>query len=155
MFLARSGRTFARNAYRTRFLSSRASDVLSALDIPTTPTELNGVYDGTWKGSGELLTSVCPTTGEVLARIKTVRISSLTRKALLNLVTQASPQELHEALGRSREAYLTLRRVPAPQRGEIIRQIREALFAKVSTAFSDLQSLTGNAARTTWGTRLA
>jgi hypothetical protein len=56
----------------SRRLSSRASAVLSALDIPTTPTELPGVYDGEWKGSGEGFQSVCPATGEVLAHIKSV-----------------------------------------------------------------------------------
>jgi aldehyde dehydrogenase family 7 protein A1 len=47
--------------------------VLGALDIPTTPTELPGVYDGEWKGSGDILQSICPTTGEVLAHVKSVR----------------------------------------------------------------------------------
>jgi aldehyde dehydrogenase family 7 protein A1 len=56
-----------------RRLSSRASAVLGALDIPTTPTELPGVYDGEWKGSGEVFQSVCPATGEVLANVKSVR----------------------------------------------------------------------------------
>ncbi|KAH9169327.1 NAD-aldehyde dehydrogenase [Lactarius sanguifluus] len=92
---------------------SRASSVLGALDIPTTPTELPGVYDGEWKGSGDILQSVCPTTGEVLAHVKS-----------------ASPAELHAALERTREAYVHFRSIPAPRRGEIIRQIREALAAK-------------------------
>ncbi|KAI9513438.1 NAD-aldehyde dehydrogenase [Russula earlei] len=96
-----------------RLLSSRASAVLSALDIPTTPTELPGVYDGEWKGSGDLLQSVCPATGEVLADVKS-----------------ASPAELHGALERTREAYIYFRSIPAPRRGDIIRQIREALAAK-------------------------
>lgn len=55
-----------------RRLSSRASGILSALNIPSNK-ELSGVYDGQWKGSGEAIESVCPTTGEVLARIRTVR----------------------------------------------------------------------------------
>ena len=54
-----------------RLLSSRASGILSALDIPTN-REINGVYDGQWKGSGEVIESVCPSTGETLARIRTV-----------------------------------------------------------------------------------
>jgi len=87
--------------------------VLGALDIPTTPTELHGVYDGEWKGSGDILRSICPTTGEVLAHVKT-----------------ASPAELHAALERTREAYVYFRSITAPRRGEIIRQIREALAAK-------------------------
>ncbi|KAF8240959.1 NAD-aldehyde dehydrogenase [Tricholoma matsutake] len=98
--------------YLTRGLSSRASTILSSLGISTT-NELSGVYDGQWRGSGEIITSCCPTTGETLARVKT-----------------ATPQELHEALGRTREAYRMFRNVPAPRRGEIVRQIREALATK-------------------------
>lgn len=62
-----------RRAPLARGLSSRASAVLSALDIRT-ETELLGVYDGEWAGSGDLLESVCPTTGEVLARVKSVSV---------------------------------------------------------------------------------
>jgi aldehyde dehydrogenase family 7 protein A1 len=113
MFLARRSLGIAFTTPLTRRLSSRASAVLGALDIPTTPTELPGVYDGEWKGSGDILQSVCPTTGEVLAHVKS-----------------ASPSELHDALERTREAYVYFRSIPAPRRGEIIRQIREALAAK-------------------------
>jgi len=44
---------------------------------------------------------------------------------------QASPKELHDALDKTREAYRYIRNVPAPRRGEILRQVREALAAKV------------------------
>ena len=60
-----------RRAPLARGLSSRATAVLSALDIRP-DTELHGVYDGEWTGSGEVFESVCPTTGEVLARVKSV-----------------------------------------------------------------------------------
>ncbi len=63
-----------RTGTTVRLLSTRASRILSSLDIPTTSTEVPGVYDGEWKGSGEILTSVCPTTGEELARVKSVSI---------------------------------------------------------------------------------
>ncbi|KAJ7507257.1 NAD-aldehyde dehydrogenase [Mycena galericulata] len=96
----------------TRSLSSRAANVLSALDISTT-ANVCGVYDGEWKGSGDLVPSLCPTTGEVLARVKT-----------------ASPEELHTAISKAREAYVFFKNVPAPRRGELLRQIREALAAK-------------------------
>ncbi|CAL1709896.1 unnamed protein product [Somion occarium] len=96
----------------SRALSTRASTILQALDIPTS-NEIPGVYDGTWKGEGELFESLCPTTGEVLARVRS-----------------ASPQELQLALEKSKEAYKFIRSVPAPRRGELVRQIREALAAK-------------------------
>ncbi|KAK2460778.1 hypothetical protein APHAL10511_007248 [Amanita phalloides] len=98
----------------TRGLSHRASGILSSLGFSSTD-DIPGVYDGQWGGSGDVLTSVCPTTGEVLARVRS-----------------ASPQELHETIERTREAYKLFRDVPAPRRGEILRQIREALAAKRS-----------------------
>lgn len=65
----------SRNAVCTllgaRSLSTRASTILSALDIPIA-AELPGVYDGQWSGSGDVVESVCPTTGEVLARVRSV-----------------------------------------------------------------------------------
>ena len=75
----------------SRGLSTRASGILSSLGI-STKDEIPGVYDGSWRGSGDILTSVCPTTGEVLAKVRS-----------------ANPQELHEALDRTREAYKTFR----------------------------------------------
>ncbi|KAF9011864.1 Aldehyde/histidinol dehydrogenase [Cyathus striatus] len=45
-------------------------------------------------------------------------------------VRTASPEELHEALEKTRAAYKDFRDVPAPRRGEILRQIREALSLK-------------------------
>ena len=122
--------------------------MLSALDIPTTPTELPGVYDGEWKGSGDVFQSVCPATGEVLANVKSVRnlagMCQCAQRAAWPICfaypspntppQQASPTELHAALDRTREAYVRFRSIPAPRRGEIIRQIREALAAKVRSA---------------------
>ena len=101
-----------------RRLSTRAAAVLSALDIPTS-TELSGVYDGQWRGAGDIIQSVCPTTGEILAHVKS-----------------ATPQELHDAIEKSREAYNTFRHMPPPRRGEILRQLREALAAKVNSLAS-------------------
>ncbi|KAL4251006.1 aldehyde dehydrogenase family protein [Abortiporus biennis] len=96
----------------SRSLSTRASTILSALEISTSK-EISGVYDGTWKGTGDIVESVCPTTGEILARVQS-----------------ATPKELQDALESTREAYELFRNVPAPRRGELLRQIREALAAK-------------------------
>ena len=71
----------------TRTLSTRASNVLQALGLPTSG-ELYGVYDGQWKGSGETTQSICPTTGELLGTVRT-----------------ANSQELQTAIQKSREAY--------------------------------------------------
>ena len=58
-----------------RPLSSRASAVLKALDLPTDGQPVQGVYDGAWGGSGPVVETKCPATGEVLARVITVRIA--------------------------------------------------------------------------------
>lgn len=60
----------------SRCLSTRASRVLSALGLPTDGSAIPGMYDGKWGGNGELQESICPTTGEVIGRVKTVSIGS-------------------------------------------------------------------------------
>ena len=69
----------------SRHLSTRAATILNALDLPTN-AEIPGVYDGAWGGSGDVLESRCPTTGEVLGRVKTVR-GYLQLKEKLTLIT--------------------------------------------------------------------
>lgn len=44
---------------------------------------------------------------------------------------EATPEETKRSLERAREAYLSVRKMPAPRRGELIRQIRVALAEKV------------------------
>lgn len=56
----------------SRRLSSRASAILSSLDLLDTRNEIPGVFDGEWKGSGDVLESVCPSTREILARVRAV-----------------------------------------------------------------------------------
>ena len=84
-------RHLAFGKFQSRALSTRASTILSSLDIPTTG-EIPGVYNGSWEGSGDVLTSTCPATGEVLAR-----------------VVSASPKELHGTLEQTRRAYREFR----------------------------------------------
>jgi len=96
----------------TRTLSTRASNVLHALGLPTSG-ELQGVYDGEWKGDGPITRSICPTTGELLATVRT-----------------ASDQQVYCTIQKAREAYRTFRNCPAPKRGEILRQIRDEISAK-------------------------
>lgn len=77
----------------TRALSTRASHVLQSLGLPTSG-ELYGVYDGQWKGSGDITQTICPTTGELLASVRT-----------------ASSQDLRTAVAKSREAYREFRSI--------------------------------------------
>jgi aldehyde dehydrogenase family 7 protein A1 len=118
----------------TRQLSLRAAAVLSAVDLPISGEEIPGLYDGRWRGTGDAVKSICPTTGEVLASVTTVRAAIRASSAagvLKRYSVQATPAEFHEAIARTREAYTVLRSVPAPRRGEILRQIRQALSIKV------------------------
>jgi aldehyde dehydrogenase (NAD+) len=69
-----------------------------------------GVFDGTWSGSGNILTSYSPNDGSVLGRIRT-----------------ATPDEYERAVQRAHIAFQNWQTVPAPKRGEIIRQLGNAL----------------------------
>lgn len=94
-----------------RMLSTRTTQVLKNLALA--PNEINaGIYNGSkWiKGSGAVLESKEAATGETLARIAT-----------------ATREETLEVLKHSRQAQEEWRLVPAPRRGEIIRQIRVSL----------------------------
>ncbi len=69
-----------------------------------------GVFDGDWSGSGRLLTSHSPNDGSVLGKIRT-----------------ATPEEYERAVRRAHAAFQNWQTVPAPKRGEIIRQLGNAL----------------------------
>jgi len=71
-----------------------------------------GVFDGQWSGSGKILQSHSPTDGSLLAEVRT-----------------ATPQEYERALQRAAGAFESWQAVPAPRRGEIIRQLGNALRA--------------------------
>lgn len=55
-----------------RKLSSRANNVLSSLNLSESHSEIPGVYDGEWGGSGEVFESICPSTREVIGRVRSV-----------------------------------------------------------------------------------
>jgi aldehyde dehydrogenase (NAD+) len=71
-----------------------------------------GVFCGRWAGSGRLLKSVSPIDGKVLARVRV-----------------AAPAQYEEAVQRAAEAFRRWRTLPAPKRGEIIRQLGNSLRA--------------------------
>ncbi|MCK9996773.1 MAG: aldehyde dehydrogenase family protein, partial [Candidatus Krumholzibacteria bacterium] len=69
---------------------------------------------GEWfADSKDYLTSVNPTTGEILAKVE-----------------QASAKDYDKVMKNARAAFLVFRQMPAPHRGEIVRQVGEALRAK-------------------------
>ncbi len=69
-----------------------------------------GATCGEWFGSGSDLASYCPADGELIATIQ-----------------QASSDDYDKVVARSKEAFQTWRMVPAPARGEIVRQLGMAL----------------------------
>lgn len=101
----------------TRALSTRSSGILSSLGLPTSGEPVAGVYHHHaqgWHGCGEVQHSISPATGETLARVQT-----------------ASPEEVDAALASARRAYESWRTVPAPKRGEVLRQVRVALNERI------------------------
>src|SRR5690606_29668230 len=71
-----------------------------------------GVFDGRWRGKGKARPSVSPINGKVIASVR-----------------EAAPEEVEEVTARAVEAFHTWRTVPAPRRGEVVRQLGEALRA--------------------------
>uniref|UniRef100_A0A034WSV7 aldehyde dehydrogenase (NAD(+)) n=1 Tax=Bactrocera dorsalis TaxID=27457 RepID=A0A034WSV7_BACDO len=69
-----------------------------------------GVYNGSWKGSGEVLTSIDPGTGRKIANVRV-----------------GTSEEMNEAIKVGVNAYQQWCQVPAPVRGDIIRQIGEEM----------------------------
>lgn len=69
-----------------------------------------GVFNGSWKGSGPVVTSVDPGTGKAIASVRS-----------------GTAGEVQEAIRVGVEAYQHWAQVPAPVRGEIVRQIGDEL----------------------------
>ncbi|XP_064461408.1 alpha-aminoadipic semialdehyde dehydrogenase-like [Ornithodoros turicata] len=74
-----------------------------------------GVYDGKWRGSGKVITSVCPANNRPIAEI-----------------TTATLEEYKTAVDANVAAWQVWADLPAPARGEIVRQIGDALRQKKS-----------------------
>nr|XP_044987761.1 alpha-aminoadipic semialdehyde dehydrogenase isoform X3 [Jaculus jaculus] len=74
----------------------------------------DGVYNGQWGGRGEVITTYCPANNEPIARIR-----------------QASMADYEETVTKAREAWKVWADIPAPKRGEIVRQIGDALREKI------------------------
>lgn len=76
--------------------------------------ENNGVFDGTWFGNGEVITSVCPASGHEIAKVRAGSISDYNR-----------------CVESAQQAWFSWADLPAPRRGEIVRQIGDALRSKL------------------------
>src|SRR5882724_4122487 len=69
-----------------------------------------GAFCGEWLGGGKLLNSVSPINGQPLATVRT-----------------ATPEQYERVVRRAQEAFQKWQTVPAPKRGEIVRQLGNAL----------------------------
>jgi aldehyde dehydrogenase (NAD+) len=85
-------------------------DILSALGL----NDINdGGFDGEWVASGDVLDIDSPVDG---TRIASVR--------------QVTPEEYDRIVTRAQQAFLTWRTIPAPKRGELVRQLGNKLREK-------------------------
>ncbi|XP_076443394.1 alpha-aminoadipic semialdehyde dehydrogenase-like [Babylonia areolata] len=73
----------------------------------------DGVYSGTWGATGEEVTSLCPANNQPIAKVR-----------------QGSPADYEKTIQASKAAWQEWAEIPAPQRGEIVRQMGEALREK-------------------------
>ncbi|KAK9737411.1 Aldehyde dehydrogenase family [Popillia japonica] len=73
-----------------------------------------GVFDGTWKGSGSTIQTICPSNGKIIAEVK-----------------QGSTSDYESCIQAAQKAWGVWGSLPAPQRGEIVRQIGDALRNKL------------------------
>lgn len=69
-----------------------------------------GVFNGEWSGKGEIIKSIDPATREVIAEVQTGNVD-----------------DLESCLKVSNEAYKQWRNLPAPFRGDVVRQIGDEL----------------------------
>lgn len=85
------------------------NDILSHLGIES---QNSGVSSGleNWQGSGEKITSFSPVNGKEIATIRS-----------------AGKEDYEKIIGIARDAFLEWRLVPAPKRGEVVRQIGDKL----------------------------
>jgi len=117
MFESNQPQAMARKPTTTSLPQFSPAKTLKALDLKAVNP---GVFDGEWGGSGKPLPSHSPTDGSLLAEVRT-----------------ATPAECERALQRAAAAFEKWKSVPAPKRGEVIRQLGNAL----RTAKEDLGRL--------------
>src|SRR2546421_13128251 len=97
----------ARTSKKRFSASTSAAGVLRKLGLEG---DNPGAFCGEWMGSGKLLKSISPINGEVLATVR-----------------MATPDQYERTVQRAQDAFLKRRTVPAPKRGELVRQLGNAL----------------------------
>merc|ERR1712088_555350 len=114
--VAASTTTLNSSNFRARNMSSYLInepkyDFLKELGLAETNL---GVYNGKWTGSGELVTSYCPANGKPIAQVTTGTVA-----------------DYNGCVEEAEKAWKVWAGVTAPKRGEIVRQIGEALREKI------------------------
>ncbi|KZC12794.1 PREDICTED: putative aldehyde dehydrogenase family 7 member A1 homolog [Dufourea novaeangliae] len=108
MFRLLSNISYASELQMTRYLVTDLNyGFLKQLGLTT---ENPGLYDGRWGGSGKVIESISPSTGKVIAKVRT-----------------SIPQEVRNAITEAHKAWPQWASLPAPTRGEIVRQIGDEL----------------------------
>lgn len=74
----------------------------------------HGVFNGSWGGTGNIVTSVCPSNNRPIARVR-----------------EGSVEDFQETIRRSKIAWEMWAEVPPPKRGEVVRQIASAIRDKI------------------------
>src|SRR5687768_4921215 len=90
--------------------AGRHAGLLKAFGLDPSKPLKGAAHGGTWLGSGPSLTVRTPIDGSTLAT-----------------VAEASPKDYDKVAARLHEAFLLWRQVPAPKRGELVRQWGNAL----------------------------
>ena len=72
--------------------------------------ENHGAFSGEWSGSGAIIEKISPVDGKSLGKVRT-----------------ATPEDYEKTVVRAQEAFQKWRTVPAPVRGETVRQLGNAL----------------------------
>ena len=86
------------------------NDLLQQLGLSA---ENSGAFSGEWSGSGAVIEKHSPVDGKLLGKVRT-----------------ATPADYEKTIARAQEAFLKWRTVPAPVRGETVRQLGNALREK-------------------------
>jgi len=96
-------------ATKSSSVSSVAKAIFPKLGLSLTGPN-PGVFAGAWGGSGAVLEKHSPVDGSLLGRVK-----------------QATPADYERAVAAAQQAFFAWRDVPAPKRGEVVRQLGVAL----------------------------
>ncbi|KAM2448061.1 hypothetical protein PS1_018311 [Malus domestica] len=92
--------------------AKKEHEFLSAIGLA--PENPGGFINGKWKASGPVISTVSPSNNQEIAK-----------------VTEVSMEEYEEGLRSCNDAAKTWKSLPAPKRGEIVRQIGDALREKL------------------------